>query len=239
MNPSRLLLGVRLVPVEVTSGPGNLIIIEPSERNLEQLQPTGPEGNQGSSQIETPCSYEIRVKHGANPAGRFFKPSQPVFERPGIVQTKILHVEHGKTPRVENIHYLTKRGRVGARKNPLPDPGIQRELPVASYEMQKSSPRSFQTAIDDVPEFAVILQADVLQHSHGNENIEAPRNVPVVLFDKLHAGRQTFLSGALAGVKNLLARNVESLDRDAIVPGHMEGQRAPAAAGFHDPVPWL
>ena len=50
-------------------------------------------------------------------------------------------------------------------------------------------------------------------------------------------GCQAFASGALAGAGDLLARDVEGAHPHAVVPRHVQRQRAPAAAGLHHAFP--
>src|SRR5271165_1685009 len=61
-------------------------------------------------------------------------------------------------------------------------------------------------------------------------------DVPVVVLDELHLITQAVLRGTLPRVENLLARDIEGLDLDAIFPSHIECQRAPAAACFDYPL---
>ena len=81
-----------------------------------------------------------------------------------------------------------------------------------------------------------VRQPDVFEHADGDEHVVCSADVAVVVVDELDAIRQAFARGATPGEGQLFGRQVEGLHADAVVPGHEERQRAPAAAGFDDRV---
>ena len=73
---------------------------------------------------------------------------------------------------------------------------------------------------------------DVLEHADRHERIEFAVDVAVVVLDELHAVVQSFGPRAFARIGDLLGGYVVGLHRDAVVLGHVQRQRAPAAARF-------
>jgi hypothetical protein len=123
---------------------------------------------------------------------------------------------------------------MAAGKDTTLDPGAERAIEVAADEMEQAATRVSDGAAHDITEFAIVIYADVFEHAHGNEGVEASANVAVIVFDELDLVGETFALGTLTGESDLLVRDVEGLHVDAIVARHVEGESAPAAPGFDD-----
>jgi hypothetical protein len=62
-------------------------------------------------------------------------------------------------------------------------------------------------------------------------SVAVPRDGTVVVFDELDVG-DALACSAFPGKENLLVRDVERADRDAVVARHVQRQRAPSASRF-------
>ena len=71
-----------------------------------------------------------------------------------------------------------------------------------------------------------------IEHADGSKDVVLAVDVAPVVLDKLNAVLQPLAEGALAGVLDLLVRDVIGPDGYAILPRHVQGQAAPAATGF-------
>src|SRR6266496_1132390 len=91
-----------------------------------------------------------------------------------------------------------------------------------------------EAAIDHAAELVEVSDPHMLQHSDRDKDVKAARYVPVVVFDEFHAAFKPFFPRPLTRVEDLVVRDVESLDRNAVMPGHMQGQSAPAASRLDD-----
>src|SRR5260370_1384114 len=136
-------------------------------------------------------------------------------------------------PRLEDAHRLAQTGHVRPRKYPSLQPRVGPSGAIAADEMKQTAAGRLQAAVNDAAELAVMSQADVLQHADGYKHVVAAGDVAVIVFHELYAALQPLDAGALLGVGDLRVRDVERLDGDAVVPGHVQGQRSPAAARLH------
>ena len=93
-----------------------------------------------------------------------------------------------------------------------------------------------QHAVDDIAEFVIAFNIDVLQHTHRHENVEFTGDIATFVLGKLDTLVQLFPAGAFACIGNLLAGQVIGLDRHAMITRHVQCQRTPAAAGFNHPL---
>ena len=119
-------------------------------------------------------------------------------------------------------------------------PRVQRTRCVASDEMQQApAAAAADRPLKDLRQGPEIVKADVLEHPDRDERIEFPFDAAVVIVDELHSIGEAFAAGTVAGKRQLFPRDVERLHPRSIMLRHMQRQRAPAAPGFDDGVPWL
>ena len=149
------------------------------------------------------------------------------------MHAQILDVQHGVVPRLEHAEGFRQRRRVRPRENPLSNPRAEGMRPLAPDEMQQTSPCVADRPLNRLSQRFVILRAQMLQHSHRDERIVSPGDVPVVILDELDLAIEAFFARPFAGHLNLLMRNVERRHPRAVMPRHMQRQRAPAAARLH------
>ena len=102
--------------------------------------------------------------------------------------------------------------------------------------MQQAAPVvAVEHAIDDVAERRILRGADVLEHADRHEGIAPAVDRSIVVAHESHemvkalAGRARFLANSSCSAEMLYART-----GDAVVPRHVQRQRAPAAARLDD-----
>ncbi len=100
--------------------------------------------------------------------------------------------------------------------------------------MQQAAAVGAHRAIDHAAQIAVVLEADVLQHADRHERVERARDVPVVVLDELDAIGEPLARRALPRVGDLVRREIERLHPHAVMPRHVQRERAPSAAGLDD-----
>ena len=115
---------------------------------------------------------------------------QPVPQRLGVMQAEVLHVQHREAPGFETVHHFAQAGRIGAGKNPPLDPGVDLARLVPADGMDQSAAGGAEAAVDGRAQLAVVVGPDVLQHAHGDEGVELPADVAVVVLDELARGRR-------------------------------------------------
>src|SRR6185437_11462440 len=151
-----------------------------------------------------------------------------------IVQPQVLHIENGKVPRLEDLHHLLERRWVRGRKDAPLDPGVQPRRTVPSDRVDETAATRADRALRDTAERRVILDADVLEHSDGDEGVVTPGDVPVVVFDVLDPVGEALARGALSREAYLLARDVEGTYFHAVMLRHVKRERAPPEARLDD-----
>jgi len=162
-----------------------------------------------------------------------------VLQRLGVVQSQIFHVEHGQPSRLQYVHHFSQGGRVGAGKNALLDPGIQRPGTIRANGMDKAATLLAKTAIDHHPEFLVMTSPDMFKHADGYENIIIAAHGPVVGLDEGHPIFQPLSPRLLPCICDLLAGNIVGTHLNPILTRHVQRQHTPAATGFDHPLTGL
>lgn len=165
----------------------------------------------------------------------------PVFEGPCVVQAQILEMVDRLVRRLEHVVHDLPHGRsIRSGKDSASGPRIQRPGTIAADEVEKPASRlRLQHTLDGRAERRKVSAADVFQHADRYEDIEVTGDIAIVVLDEFDAIEELFRGGAFAGKADLLARDVERLDPCPVMSGHVQRQRAPAAAGLDDRVPRL
>src|SRR4029077_8475333 len=109
-----------------------------------------------------------------------------------------------------------------AGEDSSPDPGAQGTRPIHADEMQKAAAGITDGAVDDFTERAIILRADVLEHSDGDEHVGLAANVSVVVFNEFDAIGEAATLCRGSRVSQLLLRNIECFHPNAILFGHVK-----------------
>ena len=149
-----------------------------------------------------------------------------------VVQAQVLDVEHRQAIRLEDLHHLAQRRRVGARKDALFDPRVHRLGLVAADAVDQPTPALGKAAVDEPSQTAIVVAPDVLEHAHRHEDVVLALDVAVVVLDVLDAPVEPLFLRLRARVADLLARDVVRAHRHPVVPRHVAGEAAPAAAGL-------
>src|SRR5579871_2059527 len=98
--------------------------------------------------------------------------------------------------------------------------------------MKNAATGPAERAVNNLAQLGVAAQSDVLQHADGSEGIETARNVAVIVFDEFYTFVQTLFASLLPRVNDLFVRQIEGLHARAVLPGHVQRERAPAATGL-------
>src|SRR5208283_1637928 len=152
-----------------------------------------------------------------------------MFDSPGIVETKVLHIQHVIRVRLKHIHRLAESGRVGTWEYALSDPDAEGKTAIATDKMQQAPSLVANRTVNYATQLGVVLPSYMLQHADGDKHVVVAGDIAVIVFHELHHGGQASLRGKLAGHADLLMGDVEGLHPHAIVFGHVHGQRTPAA----------
>src|SRR5688572_15636634 len=86
---------------------------------------------------------------------------------------------------------------------------------------------------------SIVGDADMLQHSYRNENVELSCNIPAVVFDELNFVAEALFKGSAPAVKNLLVGDIVCINGYTVMSRHMKRERTPATSGFDHSLPWL
>ncbi len=97
----------------------------------------------------------------------------------------------------------------------------------------RKRPSSARQRRDDPEEGPVVARADVLEHPEGDDRVEPPRELAVVLEADLDREAADPLPRRL----HLLLRDRDAGDLDAVALGGEAREAAPAAADVEDPLP--
>ena len=148
------------------------------------------------------------------------------------MQAQVLDIQHREIPRLEDLHHLAQRRRAGPGEDALLDPRLQLRREVAADRVDQPAAAAAQGAPGDMAKPQVIVDADVLEHADRDEGIVVAADVAVIVLDVFDAAGQALAHGPFARIGDLLARDVEGAHLDPVVAGHVQGERAPAAAGL-------
>ena len=150
------------------------------------------------------------------------------------MESQVLDIENREPVRLQDFYHLLQRGDVGAGEDLALDPHAHRLALGAADRVDQPAAVRLQASLDQVGEHSEVALADVLEHSHRHERVVASRDVPVVVLDEFDAALQAAAPGRLSRVADLLLRQVERAHHDAVVLGHVQCERAPAAAHLDD-----
>jgi hypothetical protein len=155
-----------------------------------------------------------------------------MLQRERVVAPQVLDIGHDQAVLLEERLHLGERRDVGAGEDVALDPWIRAPRTRVADEVQQTAPFRLEPAIDQLAELRVVAPAHVLEHADGDERVEAALRAAVVVLDELHPTAEPTAQRRCAREADLLGRHVEGLHRDAVVLGHVERERAPAAAGL-------
>src|SRR5512140_577901 len=111
------LTGFRAV-VEISAVPRNGLALRSGEDDLEQLHRSNAETGDGAGEIEPPHAREVRAVGLAHLLVGTLEALEPVLERPCVVQTYVLDVEHAVILWLEDLHDAAQCRRMSAGKYP-------------------------------------------------------------------------------------------------------------------------
>ncbi len=118
---------------------------------------------------------------------------------------------------------------MSSRENPFSDPTAELAGVPAAYEVEQSPAAVSDQPMNDASQLAVVLASDVLQHAHRDKSVESAFRAAVIVLDEFDKTIKAFVAGALAGMAQLLPRDVESFHAHTVIARHVQCQRAPAA----------
>src|SRR6185369_635977 len=193
--------------------------LERHEDDLEQLHPAGGKGGLRAGKVQLPRPFKIRSVLRAHLFFGILEARAPVRDRPRVVQPQVFDIDDRHSGGRENIRrHLRQRGRICTWKNPPLRPGVQRTRRIAADEMQKPAATvPANHAAKNLRERLVVVPPDVFQHADRDKCVVLAAYVAIVVVNELNAIRDSFTSGAVFRVGQLLARHIERLDVDAVV----------------------
>ena len=150
------------------------------------------------------------------------------------MEPEVLDVDDGEVEGLEDRHHLPQARGVAAGEDPLLQPCVDRGGTVAADAVDEREAVRLERAGDDLAEGRVVPDADVLQHAHRDERVAGALDVAVVVLHELHRPAHALARRALARVCDLLLRDVEGADPDAVLARHVQGEGAPSTTGFDD-----
>ena len=150
------------------------------------------------------------------------------------MESEVLDIDDGEIERFEDGHHLPQARRVATREYPLFQPCIDRSGTVAPHAVNEREAVRPQCACDDLTERLVVLDANVLKHSHRDERIAGARDVAVIVQHELHQTIHAFPRRTFPRVCHLLLRDVEGTNLDTVFTRHVQSEGAPPATGLYD-----
>jgi len=119
------------------------------------------------------------------------------------------------------------------REDVLVGPGVAVHVGfVAPDGMQKEDASVLQVVMDRFHEGTVVLEADVLEHAHGDYLVECTPNIAIITFQELHRK----VPAELAGIVQLLPGDVHRGYAAAEALGDVLGKPAPTTADIKNAV---
>src|SRR5262249_46092975 len=141
--------------IDLSARPRNGVVSGVGEGHLKELKHPRREAGQGTGEVQPPGADEAAIEHAFDRGSRAVEAAEPVFERLGIVQANVLHVEHGKTLWLQYPKHLAERRDVGARENALFQPGIHRVREIAADEMEQAASVRTETSLNEGAELGI------------------------------------------------------------------------------------
>src|SRR5208337_152841 len=148
------------------------------------------------------------------------------------MQSKIFYIQDAEIGRFEYLHRFPESRRIGSGEDTLTNPYAKRLGRISSDEVQQATARVSDCVVNDSTHLTVVFRSYVLDHSKGDECVEAATNIAIVILNKLDLGREALFRRFCPRKHNLFVRNVECLDPHTIMFGHIQRQCAPATTSL-------
>src|SRR5213075_2056151 len=130
---------------------------------------------------------------------------------------------------------LTQRGCVRSGKDVPADPRIEGRRRVPSDEVEETAASLLvEGTRDHAGHVAITCPPHVLEHADRDEDVTVPIDAAVVVLDEVDLSGQPLPRGLSSRPRDLRRRYVVGAHADAMVTGHVERQRSPAAPGLDD-----
>ena len=205
MHPFGLLLFVLFFCIQVRARPWNLPAVLSCENDLKQLKRANTKSGDSFGEVEAPGSHKFRGEHFGYLLLALLESRQPLLQCFCIVEPQVFDIQDGQIPRFKDLHDLAQRGCVGTGKNVFSGPGAEGERMIVPYKVEESAAGFAERAVDDTPQVPVVLPSNVFQHSYRDKGITLTGDVPVIVFDELHAVAESQFFRPAAGDQDLLA----------------------------------
>ena len=146
------------------------------EQHLEQLQRAGREGRDRTRQVQPPHAHELLIEHAAHAIHVALEQRQPVGAASARSAAAGSRRPAPTGPRARRSASSRSGRRTGARENALLDPRMQLRRIIAADAMdQAAAVGAAAQRCATLPELPVVLDADMLEHAHGDEGVVSGR----------------------------------------------------------------